>query len=90
MPRTLLQVDAALAATEEKVRQNYAGQTDMVNQATLVLNAQIQATLDAIGVVSDPTLNNQPTGIQATLLNLLSMVEDLQARVAALENPPGS
>lgn len=88
MPRSLQEIDVALATIEIAVPAVKNGLNQTLGETTLALDSQLTTVLQSVGVQSDPTNGNLPTGMYASIANLLALVQDLQARVTLLEAVP--
>jgi hypothetical protein len=99
-PRTLSQIDQALAAVEAQVpalpiprlvavetalpKINVGLQTTL-RQNNLVLESEIGTLQAAVGIPADPNTGAVATGQTADIAALTALIQDLRARVAVLE-----
>ena len=85
MARTLAQIDLALTAVETALPRVNAGLQTTLRQNNLVLEAEIGALKDMVGVAADASSGTPATGQVADIAALTALIQDLRTRVTALE-----
>ena len=83
MPRTLEQIDTALAAVETQLPRVQNGLNTTLQQTTLVIESEISEINSAVGAAA--AAPSPATGLFGDIASLNTLLADLQGRVAALD-----